>query len=75
MITITRLMNCALLLVLTGIATVWLRVTIEPWLPTGDWHAMLTALFVLVLWPAFAWSLRSLARVDITNPYSMMWWW
>lgn len=75
MLTLMRLTNCALLLLLTGIATAWLRVTIEPWLPPGEWHAMLTALFLLVLWPALAWSLRSLARVDPTNPYSMTWWW
>jgi hypothetical protein len=24
---------------------------------------------------ALAWSLRSLARVDLANPCSMLWWW
>jgi hypothetical protein len=75
MITFMRLTYCVLLLLLTGITTVWLGITIEPYLPHGEWNAMLTALFGLVLWAALAWSLRSLARVDITNPYSMMWWW
>jgi hypothetical protein len=75
MITFTRWANCALLLLLTGAATIWLRVALEPWLPPGEWHAMLTALFILVLWPSVAWSLRSLARIDPANPYSMLWWW
>jgi hypothetical protein len=74
-ITFMRLANCALLLLLTGAATIWVRVTIEPYLPPGEWHAMLTAIFILVLWPSLAWSLRSLARIDPANPYSMLWWW
>jgi hypothetical protein len=75
MITFMRWANCALLLLLTGIAMIWLRVEIEPCLPPGEWHAMLTPLFIFVLWPLLAWSLRSLAKVDLTNPYSMLWWW
>ncbi len=75
MIVFMRLTNRALLLLLTGLATAWLRVAIEPFLPPGEGHAMLTAIFMFVLWPALAWSLRSLARVDLTNPCSMMWWW
>ena len=70
-----QLANRAMLLLLTGVATIWLRVTIEPYLPPGEWHAMLTALFIFGLWPSLAWSLRSLVRVDLTNPYSMLWWW
>jgi hypothetical protein len=75
MMTLMRLANCAMLLLLTGAATIWLRVVIEPYLPPGEWHVMLTALFIVVLWPVLAWSLRSLARVDLSNPYSMLWWW
>jgi len=70
-----RLFNCALLVMLTGATTVWLRITIEPYLPPGEWHGMLTGLFLCVLWPGLAWSLRSLARVDPTDPCSMSWWW
>jgi hypothetical protein len=33
------------------------------------------AIVIVVLWPALAWSLRSMARIDPTNPYSMLWWW
>jgi hypothetical protein len=75
MIGFMRLLNCALLLMLTGAATIWLRIAIEPYLPPGEWHAMLTGLFLCVLWPALAWSLRSLARVDLADPCSMLWWW
>jgi hypothetical protein len=75
MMTFMRLANCAMLLLLTGAATIWLSVAIEPYLPSGEWHVMLIALFILVLWPVLAWSLRSLARVDLSNPYSMLWWW
>jgi hypothetical protein len=75
MVTFTRWVNCALLLLLTGAATIWLRLALEPWLPPGQWHAMLTALFILVLWPSLAWSLRSLLRIDPANPYAMLWWW
>jgi hypothetical protein len=70
-----RLFNCALLLMLTCAATIWLRITIEPYLPSGEWHGMLTGLFLCVLWPALAWSLRSLARVNLADPCSMPWWW
>jgi hypothetical protein len=70
-----RLFNCALLLMLTCAATIWLRITIEPYLPPGEWHGMLTGLFLCVLWPALTWSLRSLARVNLADPCSMPWWW
>jgi hypothetical protein len=43
-----RLFNCALLLMLTCAATIWLRITIEPYLPSGEWHGMLTGLFLCV---------------------------
>jgi succinate dehydrogenase hydrophobic anchor subunit len=75
MIPFMRWTYCTLLLLLTGVATIWLRVAIEPYLPPGEWHAMLSALFIFVLWPLLAWSLRSLVRVDLTNPCSMLWWW
>jgi hypothetical protein len=70
-----RLLNCVLLLILTGATTMWLRTIIEPYLPPGEWHAMLTGLFICVLWPGLTWSLRSLARVDLADPDSVLWWW
>ena len=72
MIAIMRLFNWVVLLVLTGAATIWLRMVIEPCLPPGEWHALLTGLFICVLWPALVWSLRSLTRIDPADPYSML---
>jgi hypothetical protein len=73
MFVLMRIFNCALLLMLTGATTMWLRITIEPSLPPGNWHSMVTGLFLCVLWPALAWSLRSLARFDPADPYRMLW--
>ena len=73
MFVLMRIFNCALLSMLTGATTMWLRITIEPSLPSGSWHGVLTALFLCVLWPALAWSLRSLARFDPADPYRMLW--
>jgi hypothetical protein len=73
MFVLMRIFNCALLLMLTGATTMWLRITIELSLPSGSWHSMVTGLFVCVLWPALAWSLRSLARFDPADPYRMLW--
>jgi hypothetical protein len=75
MIGFMRFLNCATLLLLTGTATVWLRVAIEPYLPPGQWHVMLNYVFIFGLWPTLAWSLRSMARIDPADPYSMLWWW
>jgi hypothetical protein len=30
-------------------------------LPAGDWHGMLSGLFVAVAWPSLTWSLRGFA--------------
>jgi hypothetical protein len=70
-----RVLNGAILLLVTGATTIWLRIAIEPCLPQGQWHAMLMFFFIFVLWPALAWSLRSMARIDLSDPYSMLWWW
>jgi hypothetical protein len=72
MFVLMRIFNCALLLMLTGAMAMWLRITIEPSLPSGNWHGVLTGLFLCV-WPALAWSLRSLARFDPADPYRMLW--
>jgi hypothetical protein len=73
MFVLMRILNCALLLMLTGATTMWLRITIEPSLPLGHWHGVLNGLFLCVLWPALAWSLRSLVRFDPADPYRMLW--
>jgi hypothetical protein len=43
---------------LTGLATAWLHGLVDPLLPAGDWHGMLSGLFVAVTWPSLTWSLR-----------------
>jgi hypothetical protein len=54
----TRVFGWALLMLLTGLATAWLRGVVDPLLPAGDWHGMLSGLFVAVTWPSLTWSLR-----------------
>jgi hypothetical protein len=71
---IARLLNWALLLVLTAAATIWLRAAIDPYLPPGEWHGFLTGMFLFALWPLLVWSLRGLARFDPAKPYASWWW-
>jgi hypothetical protein len=52
----------AALMVSTGIVTAVLRHLADPFIPAGDWHALLSGLFVVVVWPALVWSLRPLLR-------------
>jgi hypothetical protein len=52
----------AVLMVSTGLATAFLRRLADPLFPAGDWHALLSGLFVVVVWPALVWSLRPLLR-------------
>ena len=54
----TRLLGWALLMLFTGLATMWLRGVVDPLLPADDWHGMLSGLFVAVTWPSLTWSLR-----------------
>ena len=48
----TRVFGWALLMLFTGLATAWLRGVVDPLLPAGDWHGMLSGLFVAVTWPS-----------------------
>jgi peptidoglycan biosynthesis protein MviN/MurJ (putative lipid II flippase) len=48
----TRVLGWALLMLFTGLATAWLRGVVDPLLPAGDWHGMLSGLFVVVTWPS-----------------------
>lgn len=57
-----RWLGWATLMLLTGLMTAWLRGQLDPLIPTGDWHALLSALTVMALWPSLAWSLRALGR-------------
>ena len=39
-----RLLGWALLMLFTGLATMWLRGVVDPLLPADDWHGMLSGL-------------------------------
>jgi FtsH-binding integral membrane protein len=52
----------ASLMALTGIATACLLDLVSPLFPSGDWHWLISALFVVVVWPALMWSLRPLLK-------------
>ena len=54
----TRVVGWVLLMLFTGLATAWLHGLVDPLLPAGDWHGMLSGLFVAVTWPSLTWSLR-----------------
>lgn len=56
-----RPIGWTMLMVLTGVATAWLRGVVDPAIPPGEWHGALSGLFVVVTWPSLAWSLRALA--------------
>jgi hypothetical protein len=58
----------------TGLATAWLRGVVDPLLPAGDWHGMLSGLFVAVTWPSLTWSLRGFASHHLAELFSLPWW-
>jgi hypothetical protein len=70
----TRVFGWALLMLFTGLATAWLRGVVDPLLPAGDWHSMLSGLFVTVTWPSLTWSLRSFASHHLVELFSLPWW-
>lgn len=43
------MLRLGLLMLFTGLATAWLRVVVDPLIPAGDWHAMLSGLFVVAV--------------------------
>jgi hypothetical protein len=52
----------ACLMALTGIVTACLLDLVSPLIPSGDWHWLISSLFVIVVWPALMWSLRPLMK-------------
>jgi hypothetical protein len=50
------------LMSLTGIATACLLDLVSPLIPGGDWHWLLSSLFVVMVWPVLMWSLRPVMR-------------
>jgi hypothetical protein len=69
----TRWLGWALLMFFTGLATAWLRGPVDPLLPTGDWHRLLSGLFVVVTWPSLTWSLRGLASRHLIELFTLPW--
>jgi hypothetical protein len=63
----TRVLGWALLMLFTGLATAWLRGLVDPLLSAGDWHGMLSGLFVAVSWPSLTWSLRGFTSNDLVD--------
>jgi len=53
-------------MVLTGLATAWLRGLIDPLIAAGAWHGLLSGLFVVVVWPSLMWSLSRWMRRHCT---------
>jgi hypothetical protein len=71
---IARCFGWALLLLLTGLATAWLRGVIDPLIPAGEPHAMLSCLFVVTVWPSLTWLLRSFASHHLIELFQLPWW-
>ena len=66
-----RWFGWALLMLFTGLATAWLRGVVDPLIPAGEWHAMLSSLFVVTVWPSLTWSLRWFASRHLPQ---LPWW-
>ncbi len=62
------------LMILTGIVTAKLSGVIDPVIPAGDWHALLSRIFVIVTWPSLTWSLRRFASHYLLDLFSAFWW-
>ena len=68
-----RWFGLALLMLFTGLATAWLRGVVDPLIPAGEWHAMLSGLFVVTVWPSLTWSLRSFASHHLIELFQLPW--
>jgi hypothetical protein len=60
-----------MLMVLTGLATTWLRRVIDPLISASDWHGFLSGLFVVVVWPSLMWSLQTLVSHYLLELFSV----
>ena len=50
------------LMVATGVATATLLDLVDPLIPTGEQHRLISALFIVVVWPSLMWCLPLLAK-------------
>ena len=68
-----RWFGWALLMLFTGLVTAWLRGVVDPLIQPGEWHAMLSSLFVVTVWPSLTWSLRSFASHHLLKLFQLPW--
>jgi hypothetical protein len=47
------------LMVVTGIATACMLDLVSPFIPSGDWRWLIRSLFIIMVWPALMWSVRT----------------
>jgi hypothetical protein len=52
----------AALMVLTGVATAGLLDLVDPLIPAGEQHRLISALFIVVVWPSLMWCLPLLMK-------------
>jgi hypothetical protein len=50
------------LMVATGVATATLHDLVDPLIPSGEQHRLISALFIVVVWPSLMWCLPLLAK-------------
>jgi hypothetical protein len=55
-----RRFGWAALMLATGFAASYLHSHVDPLLPAGEWHRLLSNLFIVTVWPALMWPLQSL---------------
>jgi hypothetical protein len=68
-----RVIGGLALMVLTGLATSALHGLIEPRLPPGEWHVLVTSMFIFVVWPTLTWLLRGLAGPYLLEFFNLPW--
>jgi hypothetical protein len=70
---IARWFGWALLMLFTGLVTAWLRDVVDPLIPAGEWHAMLSGRFVVTVWPSLTWSLLAFASHHLIELFQLPW--
>ena len=70
---IARLSGLDVADVVHGAGEAWLRGVVDPMLPAGEWHGLLSGLFVVTVWPSLTWSLRSFASHHLVELFQLPW--